>query len=139
MPLKILEGKKGMSKVVLDASAFLALLNEEKGQEVVAQVLNNAVISSVNACEVAAELHEKLKMPIDKIESLLITLITEIIPFDLEQAIIAAALKPKTKELGLSLGDRACLALGQSLNLPVYTADRAWSAAKVGIDIVMIR
>ncbi len=128
-----------MSKIVLDASAFLALLNKEKGHDIVASVLESAIISTVNSCEVIAELHEKLKMPLEEAESLVLTLISEIVDFDFEQSIAAASFKVKTKELGLSLGDRACLALGQKLELPVYTADKIWSKLNLPIKVVLIR
>ena len=62
-----------------------------------------------------------------------------VVPFDARQAIIASDLRPSTRHLGLSLGDRACLALANSLGAPVMTADRAWAALDVGISITVIR
>jgi PIN domain nuclease of toxin-antitoxin system len=128
-----------MNRVVLDASAFLALMNEEKGHEIVASILEHSVISTVNMCEVIAELHDKLTMPLDEAEGLLLTLVPEIIDFDLDQSVTAASLQLQTKEFGLSLGDRACLALGKKLNAPVYTADKIWSKVNLDIEIVVIR
>jgi PIN domain nuclease of toxin-antitoxin system len=65
--------------------------------------------------------------------------IAEIVPFDEEQARIAGDLVSRTHSLGLSLGDRACLALGIALKAPVYTAETAWKKLKVAIPIHLIR
>jgi ribonuclease VapC len=62
-----------------------------------------------------------------------------IVPFDADQAEISGSLAPPTRSLGLSLGDRACLALGKTLQLPVYTADRSWSKLPMDVDVRLIR
>jgi len=65
--------------------------------------------------------------------------IPEIVEFDKEQAKITGGLLPQTRSLGLSMGDRACLALGIALNAPIYTADRAWKGLKLKVSIHVIR
>ena len=127
-----------MSKVVVDASAILALLNQEKGSEEISQWIGKAVISSVNLSEVVAKLAEGGVTEAD-IEEILSNLNLEVVPFSQEQALRAGILRPSTKSLGLSLGDRACLALGLYLKLPILTADKLWSNLNLAIEIRLIR
>ena len=127
-----------MSKFVVDASAILALLNQEKGSEEIAQGISNAVISSVNLSEVVAKLAEGGITEKD-IEQILVNLSLEVVPFSQEQALTAGMLRPSTKFLGLSLGDRACLGLGISLNLPVLTTDQVWANLNLGVEVRLIR
>jgi len=127
-----------MSKYVLDASAVLALLNEETGQDKVEAVIADSVMSAVNYCEVMGKLIDAGVTEEDARESIDL-LNVEIISFDTEQAGKAAALRPTTKKLGLSLGDRSCLALGLARRHTVVTAEREWTKLRVGIKIEMIR
>ena len=127
-----------MSRVVLDASAVLALLNDEPGADRVAKVLPDSVISAVNLAEVVAKLAEA-GMPGDEIREALDPLGLEVVPFEEELAYAAGELRPKTRSLGLSLGDRACLALGVRLGLSVLTTEGAWQKAAVSIPVVVIR
>lgn len=127
-----------MNKVVMDASAVLALLNEEPGCEVVEKYLPDAVLSAVNLSEVLAML-SKIDLAAKEAEEMLTRLIKEIVPFDQKQAAIAASMKKNTKAQGLSLGDRACLALAKLENLPALTADRAWIKAEHQIKIILVR
>src|SRR5262245_6031908 len=118
-----------MNRYVLDASALLTVLNFETGAEKVTAILDRSLISSVNAAEVLSKLADRgipLKAVIEDFESLGL----EIIDFDLAQAVIAAELRPKTKTLGLSLGDRSCLALALRENAVAITADRNWGKIK---------
>ena len=62
-----------------------------------------------------------------------------VVPFDEEQAYKAGLLRQTTRSQGLSLGDRACLALAHSLGLPAITADRAWSNLNVGVEVILVR
>lgn len=125
-------------KVVFDASALLALLNKETGYEIVEKHLSQAVISAVNLAEVVSVL---IGIGIPQSDALTMTteLVAGIIPFDTEQAAEAAFLRQHTKESGLSLGDRACLALAQCQQLPVITADKVWKELKVSFEIIVIR
>ena len=127
-----------MNKVVLDASAVLALLNDEVGAKIVQESLRGAIISSVNFAEVVTRL-ALLGMPEKEIRAALDILALEITPFDEEQAFLAGILAIKTKQLGLSLGDRACLALALRTGSAVLTSDKAWQALDIGVIIKVIR
>ncbi|AHJ29435.1 type II toxin-antitoxin system VapC family toxin [Nodularia spumigena CS-584] len=127
-----------MSEVVVDASAILALLNQETGSEEISQFIDNAAISAVNLSEVIAKLAEA-GIPAEDIRQILGNLNLEVIPFNEEQAFKAGMMRPATKSIGLSFGDRACLALGIFLNQPVLTTDRLWGSLSVGIEIRVVR
>ena len=126
-----------MRPAVLDATALLALLNDKPGAERVAGYLSEAAIGAVNLTEVIGKLAEQ-GMPEADIHTALAALGLDIVPFDEDLAYRAGVLHPHTKKLGLSLGDRACLALGQQLSRPVLTADRIWSRLKIGVEVVVI-
>jgi PIN domain nuclease of toxin-antitoxin system len=124
-----------MNRIVLDASALLTILNQEPGAETLtAELLSRAVISTVNLAEVHGKLVGRGLRPEDAWEAAL-SPIREAVPFTSEQARLVA----QTRALGLSLGDRACLALGLALKAPVYTADKSWNKVKVGARIHVIR
>ncbi|GAQ00105.1 type II toxin-antitoxin system VapC family toxin [Leptolyngbya sp. NIES-2104] len=127
-----------MSEVVLDASAVLALLNQEPGGEIVAQFIEQASISAVNFSKVVTKLAEA-GTPEEAIAQILDNLSLEIISFEKTQAVRAGMLRPLTRSLGLSLGDRACLALGLYLNQPIITTDRQWASLNLEIEIRVIR
>jgi PIN domain nuclease of toxin-antitoxin system len=124
--------------VVLDASALLALLNDEPGAEEVETALAESIVSAVNLSEVAAILAD-IGMPPREVRAILGGFDLPIAPFDDELALLAAELRPATRALGLSLGDRACLALAKSRRLAALTADRAWSRLKLGVAVRVIR
>ena len=124
--------------VVLDASAVLVLLNGEPGMAVVAEVLPRAVIGAVNISEAVAKLAEG-GMPGSAIQEAIEGLRLNILPFDAELALAAGLLRPLTRSAGLSLGDRACLALGMRLQLPVLTADRIWAGLDLDVEVELIR
>ncbi len=125
-------------KIVFDASAILALLKMEQGHEMVAENLDRAIVSSVNFSEVVTVLARKGFGQEEVIRSLKETFLN-IEEFDTEQAIIAAQLDEVTKVHGLSFGDRACLALAKSRNLPVLTADKVWKEIETKIKVKLIR
>ena len=127
-----------MSDVILDASAFLALINKEQGYEIVQNVINNSIMSAVNAAEVIAELHCKLNILIKDAEKI-VTSLTKVEDFNYKQAVMAASLKKQTMQFGLSLGDRVCLTLGIELGLPVYTANKIWGNLDLNAKIIVIR
>ncbi|WP_404790883.1 type II toxin-antitoxin system VapC family toxin [Altericista sp. CCNU0014] len=126
------------SRVVLDASALLALINQEPGSEKVAAVISTACMSSVNVAEVVSKLMDKGFSEVE-IREIFEVLKVLIIPFDEEQSFISGLLRTNTKGLGLSLGDRACLSLAIQQKLSVLTADRVWAGLQVGLNIQMIR
>ncbi len=127
-----------MNRVVLDASALLALINEEKGAGMVEEHLPFAVMSSVNACEVLTVLLQA-GVPSKNAENIIHELIQEIIPFDRKHLSLTAHLRELTKSYGLSLGDRACLSLGQIEKCPVLTADKIWTKINQPVKIILIR
>lgn len=128
-----------MSKWVLDASALLALLNNEPGAEqVMAALLEGAAISAVNLSEVTAKLAD-VGMPEAEIRQALGPLPMEVVSFDAESAYQTGLLRVQTREAGLSLGDRACLALAKQLGNPALTAERAWGRLKSDIQVRLIR
>jgi PIN domain nuclease of toxin-antitoxin system len=127
-----------VSKTVLDASALLALLGAEPGSEVVAESIPGAAISTVNLSEVVSKLTER-GVPEQAVQSALREVELEVHPFSEDHAYRAGFLRLATRSLGLSLGDRSCLALGQQLKAAVLTTDRNWRALDLGIDIRVIR
>jgi ribonuclease VapC len=127
-----------MPEVVIDASALLALLNAEPGADVVAEALPQGVISAVNLSEVIAKLCDA-GMPEKAIHQALQPLGLEVVPFDEEQSYQAGLLRTSTQNLGVSLGDRACLSLAKMRDMIALTADKAWAGLSVGAKIKVIR
>ncbi len=127
-----------MNRSVLDASAILTLLQDEPGSTVVMEYLPNAVVSAVNLSEVIAKLAEA-GMPEQTIRAALTPLALDVRPFDEKAAYVSGGLRPHTKVLGLSFGDRACLGLALALSSPAVTTERAWKSLKLGIKIVVAR
>jgi ribonuclease VapC len=128
-----------MNSVVLDASAILAIIQGEPGAEkLTPDILRTAVCSIVNLAEVQAKLVTCGWPPDDAWEDAT-SPIREAVLFTEEQAKIAGSLAALTRPLGLSLGDRACLALGISTKAPIYTAEKSWTRLKFGVRIHVIR
>ncbi len=129
-----------MAEAVLDASALLALIYREAGwEQVKAQVAKSAATSTANLSEVAAKLHDKGWQKFET-ENVLTSFNLDQISVNYEIAMLAAALRLPTREYGLGLGDRLCLATGSFLRLPVLTADRIWlEIDSPDIDIKLIR
>jgi ribonuclease VapC len=127
-----------MSSYLLDTSAFLAFANREPGGDRVQAVLRTSFISAVNASEVIGKLTGQ-GFSLDEAEKYLVQFVKGVIPFDNQHAVLAASFLPATRALGLSLGDRACLALAKQLGLPVLTADQVWSKLDIGVSIEVIR
>jgi ribonuclease VapC len=129
---------------VLDASALLAYLQGEPGSELVATALNQGTaLSAVNWAEVLSKLSSRGKPPQEVTTQLrdlgLLGQAIQIYAVDQELAQAIAELLPYTQAAGLSLGDRACLALSLKLSLPALTADQVWSKINAGISIRLIR
>ncbi len=127
-----------MASIVFDASVVLAHLNNERGAERATHFLGDAIICAVNYSEVIAKLIER-GASLSLIRPALSRYGLEIAPFDEDLAERAGALRAKTKALGLSLGDRACLALAERSRLPVLTADRMWKDLSLHIDVQILR
>jgi PIN domain nuclease of toxin-antitoxin system len=123
----------------LDASALLVYLQRERGHLLVAPVLEAAAMSAVNLSEVLQK-SAAAGVPTGGLQADLQAVGLRVHPFDAEDAACAADLWASTRKLGLSLGDRACLALAKRLRLPAYTADRAWAAVSVpGVAVRTVR
>jgi PIN domain nuclease of toxin-antitoxin system len=124
---------------VLDASAILAVIGGEPGPEkLTPDLLAFAVVSTVNLAEVQTKLVSRGWTSEQAWEDAT-SPVREVLAFDQEQARVAGDLVIQTRHLGLSLGDRACLALGIALKAPVYTAEKAWKKIKVGARVHVIR
>jgi ribonuclease VapC len=123
---------------VLDASAVLALLFREAGHEAVEEALDAACISTVNVAEVLTRFTRDGHDAGAVLERLAASVLS-IVPFTERHAAIAAELAPQVRTWGLSLGDRACLALARAQAAPAMTADQAWAALDVGVQIRLIR
>lgn len=126
-----------MAEIALDASAVLALLHREAGADVVLRHLDDAMMSAVNLAEVGARLADH-GMPKAEIRDVAEAIGVDVVPFDESQAYAAAFLRPP-RARGLSLGDRACLALAMARGVPVLTADKAWAALDIEVDVRVIR
>jgi ribonuclease VapC len=129
-----------MSATVLDASALLALLRDEPGADAVAGAIADARMSSVNYAEVVSHfIHAG--MPADEVDAMLKPLPMTIVDADHVLATLAGRLRGATAGVGLSLGDRFCLALARRDGLPALTADRQWStvADAAGVTVSLIR
>lgn len=124
--------------VVLDASALLALVAHEPGWEAVDAALDGAIMSAVNLAEAFAKLEER-RYGLDRARTNVVASGIEIVPFDETAAFETAKLRPMTRRLGLSLGDRACLALAAGRKLPALTTDRIWAKLDLGLDIRVLR
>lgn len=130
---------------VLDASALLTHLNEEKGASVVRQAMaDGSAISAINWAEVLSKLAERGEDPeLAAAEmkgagliggAISIEAITE------RDSVTIARLRPATKAQGLSLADRACLALAERLGVPALTADQDWAdLPTVDVAVKLIR
>jgi ribonuclease VapC len=127
-----------MVSVVLDASAYLAMLKSERGWHRVLEVLPNAVMTSINAAEIYAKLSEwqAEAAQFQKCQAILESIT---VAFDHDLAVRTGAMHAQTKGLGLSIGDRSCLALAQRLGVPAMTADKIWQKADLAITVELIR
>ena len=125
--------------IVLDASALLTAINREPGHEkLTPALLSSAVCSTVNLAEVHSKL-VGLGIAADDAMDMAMSPVHDVVDFTISHAMVTGGIIPQTRALGLSLGDRACLALGISLKAPVYTADRAWQKLKLPVRVFVIR
>ena len=129
-----------MTTAVLDASAVLALLFGETGADAVRPRIRGGLISTVNLAEVLAKLIDK-GLPPDEAARAVDMLGMEPVQLSVDQAQLSAALRSATRAVGLSLGDRACLALARERGLPAVTAERRWPeiAEVAGVAVEVIR
>lgn len=123
---------------VLDASAVLALIQGEPGAPRVRAVIRHAALSSVNLTEVVTKLVAR-GVPLPEVRAILDGIEPLVLPHDEALAIEAGAMYATTRSKGLSLADRACLALARRLGATALTTDRAWRAVHVGVAVEVIR
>jgi ribonuclease VapC len=127
-----------MASAVLDSSAILAVLNNEPGADAVEEMLDDALVSTVNYAEVVAKLVE-CGSTSAQAQSVLRSIALTTSDFDILLAQRTGALRAETIRRGLSLGDRACLALAEREGVPALTGDRTWVGAVSGVEIRLIR
>ena len=101
-------------------------------------LLDRSAISAVNWSEVVQRLLRR-GLALADVGPDLGALDLAVVPFDAEQAETAADLEAVTRAAGLSLADRACLALARIMDAPAFTADRLWEDVEVGVDIRVVR
>lgn len=123
---------------VLDTSAVIAFMLRERGWEAVQPRLAGGLLSAVNLCEIVSKFAERGEVPEGILRDVLDLNLVEV-PFTAAHALSAARLRPQTRALGLSLGDRACLALALERKATVLTADIAWGALPAPHTIEVIR
>ncbi|RZK74241.1 MAG: PIN domain-containing protein [Pedobacter sp.] len=112
-----------MNKVVLDSSSLLALIQQEAGAELVKSVLKFSSMSAINVAECLTVL-ERTGVKHQEASMLIQDIVKDIVVFDMEQAELVASLQLRIQHKGISLGDKACIALGIKLQATIYTADR---------------
>lgn len=127
-----------MTAVVLDASAVLAILQGEHGAEAVIPLLTDARLSAVNYSEIISKLIDR-NVNIDDAVSVLDKMGINVIDFDVDLAIRAGVLRTVTKNKGISLADRACLALAERDGLPAVTSDRRWASLDLSVEVRLFR
>lgn len=129
-----------MTDIVLDSSVIIALIADEPISADRSSLLEdvNPVISAVNLAEVSSWLADQGADRDQIVEGLGAFGLT-VMPLEFESAVATGLLRPLTRHMGLSLGDRACLALARSLGAPVLTADRAWAAVNLDVEIRLVR
>jgi len=127
-----------VSKVVFDASAIIAASNGEAGSRTVLALKDRSAVSTVNLAEVKSKLVLRGLAPAEA-WAVALSFSNEVFSFDSEQASIAGALVEFTRPYGLSLGERACLALALVLDAPVYTTDKTWANLDLGVQVHLLR
>jgi ribonuclease VapC len=124
--------------IVLDASVVLAKVFGEPGRNMVPWGETILFVSAVNYAEAVTKLADR-GVGSDAILANLKGLTLSVVEFSETQAVAAGLLRATTRHLGLSLGDRCCLALAMELRAPVMTADRAWAGLDLGVEVRLIR
>ncbi len=127
-----------MTRCVIDTSVVLAYLFQEPGKDLALALFGDALLSSINLAEIATKL-ASLGRDEAQILADFGRLNIKTLAFTDDLAFTTGLLRSATHHKGLSLGDRACLALALREQLPVYTSDRAWAGLDVGVEIRLLR
>jgi ribonuclease VapC len=127
-----------MADAVLDASAVLAFLRREPGEDVVRRVMPRSLLCAVNLTEVVSKLIER-GAAAPAASQIAKSLPYQIVDYDENLATSAGVLWEETRSTGLSLGDRACLALARREQLPALTTDQRWAKENIGIEVQLVR
>src|SRR5262245_52624452 len=127
-----------MASAVFDASALLAHIGQEQGSDRIDELAVEALMSAVNLAEVFSKLAER-GLSQREADMIVYRYRLGVGTFDGELARQTGVLRPATKSLWLSLVDRACLALAQRVQLPIFTADKSWAKLNLGISIRVVR
>lgn len=122
---------------VLDASALLTYMMQESGWERVEAVLIGALMSCVNYAEVLSKVAERGGDPQETAQEFSPQL--SLVDFTPAHALLAAQLRPLTRTFGLSLGDRACLALGLERGATILTAGQVLTGLDAAPQIEVLR
>lgn len=123
---------------VIDSSALLALINDEAGTKQAQEYFENSYMSVINATECLIVLNRN-GMPMEVAQNLLESIVSKFLPVEYHDMTLVAKIKNDHKNLGLSLGDSICIALGNKLDLQIITADKIWSEVKSKSQIICIR
>jgi ribonuclease VapC len=127
-----------VASIVFDASVILAHINGEPGSERAADFFGDALISAVNLAEVVGKLVER-GIGLEVARHALSLYGLQVVALDEELAERTGALRLQTRSRGLSLGDRACLALAGRVALPALTADKAWKDLELPVEVRLLR
>lgn len=125
---------------LIDASAILAMLRDESGGDRLAQYLDDGLIAQINRIEVV-QFFVKLERSFDEAEGVMAALALNKVVLNEAMEARAAQMVPFTKQFGLGIGDRICLATASVLEVPVVTADRDWNKVKWPLlpEIIQLR
>jgi ribonuclease VapC len=127
-----------MTGVVLDSSAVLAVINAEPGADRVIEVLDGALLSAVNHAEIVTKLIER-GVDRELARSTVLNIGIQVVEFGIDLADRTGELRRQTRHVGLSLADRACLALAECEGVSAVTADKKWALIDLDIDVQVIR
>jgi len=127
-----------MTHYVYDSSALLAILLDEPGADVAAARIEGAMMSTVNVAEIFSRASDN-GIPVEKTERFLRGKGVRFVDFDIELARAVGAMRAGTRKIGLSIGDRACIALAEREDATIVTADRTWATLDLPCKIELIR